>query len=221
MGVFEVTSRQWHLAGLDDCRVRPSPSGPAGCVSHEELRGAEAGSRWPAESSVDADSFLGRLRAKTGLAFDLPTEAQWEYACRAGTTTALNSGLDLEGTWNEARAAEVARYVYNSGQSGAEDGKGDGSGGPAPVGSYLPNVWGLFDMHGNKTEWCLDWYAPFDSASATDPVGPAEGAYRILRGGNWTTLASAVRSAARSCMFPGGWTAYEGARVCCPVAEGE
>ena len=161
MGVFEVTQKQWELA----TGARPSfftnaaawATRPVESVTYLDIRGTSRGTNWPASARVDAGSFLGILRAKTGLDFDLPTEAQWEYACRAGTTTALNSGKDLTAEDACPNLAELARYSRNGGNPSTSS--SDASAGTAKVGSYLPNAWGFYDMHGNVTEWCLDWQA--------------------------------------------------------------
>ena len=129
---------------------------------------------------------LKRNELPAGYRFDLPTEAQWEYACRAGTTTALNNGLNL--TSEKGRCPnldEVAWYRENS------DGK------PHPVGQKKPNAWGLYDMHGNVWEWCNDWFADYPSGAVTDPTGPASGSYRVIRGGSWDYGAQYCRSAIR------------------------
>ena len=205
VGVFEVTQKQWervmgswpstfYNASYRDAR-------PVETVSYDDIRGSGAGAGWPANNAVDADSFLGRLRAKTGLALDLPTEAQWEYACRAGTTTALNSGKNLTDTWECPNMAEVGRYWYNGGGGSSWD--GDTSGGTAKVGSYLPNQWGLYDMHGNVWEWCLDWYqSELGSSAQTDPWGAAGGSNRVNRGGCWNYDARYCRSANRNRYSP-------------------
>ena len=139
------------------------------------------------------------LRTKTGLLFDLPTEAQWEYACRAGTTTALNSGKNLTAEGKCPNMAEVGRY----------DGKqGDGRGGYSQhtkVGCYLPNAWGLYDMHGNVSEWCLDWLGDYPTEAVADPAGADWGDYRVRRGGSWINGyagACVCRSACRAGDYP-------------------
>ncbi len=181
IGVFEVTQAQYtQVMGSNPSRFKGGTR-PVECVSYDMIRGSGAGAGWPASSAVDADSFLGRLRARTGLDFDLPMEAQWEYACRAGTTTEYCNG-DTE---NDLK--QVGRYNGNGGASSKH----------AVVGSYQPNAWGLYDMHGNVWEWCLDSYGSLGTDSATDPVGAASGDSRVLRGGGWFNGARNCRSAAR------------------------
>ncbi len=204
IGVFEVTQRQWELVMGN----RPSyfnnstyyASRPVERVSYFDIRENPANTDdpavyWPTNGAVNATSFMGKLRAKTGLAtFDLPTESQWEYACRAGTATALNSGNNLTNTANDAHMAEVGRYLFNGGNSYGQS--VDTSGATAKVGSYLPNAWGLCDMHGNVWEWCLDWYGTYPG-TVSDPGGPTTGASRMFRGGGWGFNASYCRSAER------------------------
>lgn len=215
IGVFETTQRQLKLATGKTKVQFPGDEWPANCVSYNEARGTDAGAGWPADSAVDAGSIVAALRQRTGLAFDLPTEAEWEYACRAGTATALNGGRDLEGTWREANMAEAGRYRYNSGFSGASDGKGGVEYGTAPVGSYLPNAWGMFDMHGNVSEWCRDWYGAYGAGAVVDPSGTETGTARVVRGGNWMSYATDARSAKRSGMSPRGYTSGTGLRLAC------
>jgi formylglycine-generating enzyme required for sulfatase activity len=112
--------------------------------------------------------------------YRLPTEAEWEYACRAGTTTAYYTG-DAEDTALEA----AAWYDANSG------------GTTHPVGKKTPNAWGLYDMHGNVYEWCWDWYGSYSSGAQTDPVGASSGSNRVMRGGSWFYYAQDLRSACR------------------------
>jgi len=199
VGVFEVTQKQWERvmgswpSYFKNAAYRDSR--PVETVSYNDIRGSNAGSGWPNNNAVDRDSFMGRLRAKTGLIFDLPTEAQWEYACRAGTSTALNSGKNLTDKVNCPNMAEVGRYDCNRGSGYSS--VGDTSGGTAKVGSYLANQWGLYDMHGNVCEWCLDWYEGYPPGSIINPVGVTSGLSRVLRGGCWVYYARYCRSSYR------------------------
>jgi formylglycine-generating enzyme required for sulfatase activity len=203
IGVFEVTQRQWELVmGTKPIYFNNATyyaSRPVEQVSYFDIRENPANSaitpNWPQSNQVHADSFMGKLRAKTGLStFDLPTESQWEYACRAGTGTPLNSGKNLTAAESCPNMSEVGRYWYNGG-SGYSQGCAP-SAGTALAGSYLPNAWGLYDMHGNVWEWCLDWYGAYPG-SVQDPDGAASGLYRVGRGGGWGGLARGCRSADR------------------------
>ena len=198
LGVFEVTQKQYTLVMGSNPSAFTGDTRPVERVPYNTLRGSLLGANWPADGKVDAGSFFGKIRARTALTLDLPTEAMWEYACRAGTTTALNNGKDLENVRQCAAMAEVGRYGYNT-----SDGKG-GYSQHTKVGSYAPNAWGLYDMHGNVAEWCLDWWqGNLGTTAVTDPKGATSGCYRLVRGGCWFTAyntgsAAACRSAFRS-----------------------
>ena len=229
IGVFEVTQRQWELVMGN----RPSnftnatyyATRPVEQVSYYEIRenplpvvdpmqaGSAISPDWPQSSDVHADSFMGKLRSKTGLAgFDLPTESQWESACRAGTTTALNSGKNLTATDSCPNMSEVGRYWYNGGSSYSQGCAP--SAGTALAGDYQPNTWGLYDMHGNVSEWCLDRYGAYPG-TATDPAGVSSGMNRVHRGCSWFNSAEYCRSACRSKMHPVIRSGSIGFRVCC------
>ena len=233
IGVFEVTQKQYMLVMGSIPLLERKYKGDTRpvVVSYNELRGALIGANWPSHNQVDADSFFGKIRARTSLTFDLPTEAMWEYACRAGTTTALNNGKNLTDTRQCPEMAEVGRYGYNQ-----SDGKGGYSSSYTKVGSYRANAWGLYDMHGNVGEWCLDWWQKnLGNSSVTDPKGADSGAYRLVRGGCWQSnsyagYAATCRSAYRSSYYGGGnysnYTSpggvgdpYWGFRVCCFPAD--
>ena len=184
-GLFEVTQRQWELVtGSNPCSSTSYGKGnsyPVHYVSYNMIRGSSVGAGWPSSSAVDASSFLGKLRARTGLDFDLPTEAQWEYACRAGTTTTYSYGDSANGSymWYESNSSSKAHEV----------------------GTKSPNPWGLYDMHGNVWEWCLDWLAG-SLTGGTDPKGSSSGSDRVMRGGSSNYNASGCASSSRSGVSP-------------------
>ena len=122
----------------------------------------------------DNQKFIKKLNAKTSGGFRLPTESEWEFACRAGTSTAHSFG----GSLTKADASI----------------NGDGT---KAVGSYKPNAFGLYDMHGNVWEWCEDWKVDYPAGAVTDPKGPATGERRVLRGGSFFFYESRARSSSR------------------------
>jgi formylglycine-generating enzyme required for sulfatase activity len=187
MGRFEVTQEQWKtvmgmtLAEHRDKNVPPNRYGP------ESLYGE--GPRFPMYylSWNDCQAFC----AKAGVR--LPTEAEWEYACRAGTQT----------TWCCAEK-DVPAYAWTN-----ENSKGN----THEVGTKKPNAWGLCDMHGNVWEWCADWLAPYAAAAQVDPKGPATGEGRVVRGGNCYFGMGESRSARRYGRPPDHRWAWTGFRV--------
>ena len=217
IGVFEVTQKQWERvmgtwpSYFSNTSYRDAR--PVEQVTYDMIRGSSAGAGWPANNDVDADSFMGRLRARTGRAFDLPAESQWEYAGRAGTTTALNSGKNLTDERECPNMAEVGRYWFNGGEGAWRE--STTSAGTAKVGSYMPNGWGPYDIHGNVFEWCLDWGAAYHG-TVTDPRGPKAGSSRIIRGGCWSFDAFSCRSAARYGITPSAVRDYIGFRAAVP-----
>ena len=151
----------------------------------------------------DAMEFCRWLSRREGRDYRLPTEAEWEYACRAGTTTSYSHGSNSEGlvkSGNVADAAFEAQYPELKGLIKASDGYAYTS----PAGSFLPNSFGLYDMHGNVWEWCADWYSPeyYAESPIDDPAGPSTGEERVYRGGGWFNCTRGCRSASRSAGFP-------------------
>ncbi len=133
---------------------------------------------WPVESVTwyDAVSFCRKLTkrlAAAGYEFRLPTEAQWEYACRAGSRGAFSGPLEKTG-WTRVDSHS-----------------------PAKVGTKKPNAWGIYDMHGNVFEWCQDWVGPYSSEPVSDPSGPTDGQYKMIRGGAWHHMPRYARSSFR------------------------
>ena len=174
-GLFEVTQKQYTLVTGSNPSNFKGDTLPVEVVSYNTIRGSSNGAKWPSSSTVDSSSFMGKLRARTGLDFDLPTEAQWEYACRAGTTTTYSYGNSASGN-----------YMWYSSNSSSKT---------HPVGTKSANPWGLYDMHGNVWEWCLDWYGTL--SYGTDPKGSSSGAARVLRGGSWRYIADYCTSSVR------------------------
>jgi formylglycine-generating enzyme required for sulfatase activity len=172
VGQHEVTQAAW-------TRVMGSnPSASSGCE------------RCPVEhvNFYEVNDFLSRLNAGTrAMRFRLPTEREWEYACRAGTTTPFNTGQQL--TTDQANVD--GRYPSAGGAPGVAREKTE------PVGSFPPNGWGLFDMHGNVWEWTNDWYGPYDTERQADPRGAETGQARVIRGGSWHVDANSARCALR------------------------
>jgi formylglycine-generating enzyme required for sulfatase activity len=149
-------------------------------------------------SWTDAVAFCKWLSRKEGEIYRLPTEAEWEYACRAGTTTRYYSGDDpetLAKVGNVADAAAKAQFPDWIWTIKANDGYVF----TAPVGKFKPNAFGLYDMHGNAWQWCADWYGAeyYTASPADDPAGPDSGNGRVLRGGSWDSRPDVIRSAAR------------------------
>lgn len=155
----------------------------------------------------DAVEFCQRLGAKDGARYRLPTEAEWEYACRAGTPTAYHFGNDAsrlgEYAWHDKNAVDVdENYAHR-------------------VGQKKVNPFGLSDMHGNVWEWCSDWYGEdyYEGSPSEDPTGPATGSSRVARGGGWDFIPGICRSAGRVRSAPDGRADGLGFRVACSSAD--
>jgi len=163
---------------------------------HKALRGKLEFSKEDDEAVVfvswhDAVAFCDWLSKKEGKPYRLPTEAEWEYACRAGTTPPYHTGKELPESFHK-----------NVGQSWYPGKQTETDIVPLHVGKTPPNPWGLFDMHGNVEEWCLDWYGPYQTSEKVDPVGVASGDFRVTRGGSHSTKPEFLRSANRSGTLP-------------------
>ncbi len=164
----------------------------------------------------DSQAFCKWLSAKEGVTYRLPTEAEWEYACRAGTTTMYQTGDDLEGlvsVGNVLDASAKAKFTEIPIPASFFLKASDGYAFTAPVGGFRANPWGVHDMHGNVFEWCQDWYGSYTSGDTADPAGPDSGSFRVRRGGNWGLSARFCRSAFRSGTSPSNRSYGLGFRV--------
>jgi formylglycine-generating enzyme required for sulfatase activity len=156
------------------------------------------GKNFPVEcvSWEECQAYIEKLNslkpAPSGYRFSMPTEAQWEYACRAGTTTPFHFGSQLNGD----KANCAGNFPYGT------ELKGKSLSRTSEVGAYPANAWGLHDMHGNVWEWCLDWKGDYPNGNVTDPVGASTGSERMLRGGSWCSSAGVCRSAYRFACVP-------------------
>ena len=243
IGVYEVTQTQWDL--IQPSRLAPSyfnnvadrAMRPVEQVCYNEIRNAansttaNAAYNWPA--NPNPDSFLGKLRTKTGIDFDLPSEAQWEFAARAGNgDTKWGDGSSILNENTDANLNRLGRYESTGGRvwdgtSFSDPAKSCGAeNATAIVGSYAPNSWGLYDMAGNVWEPCLDWrednITANDGKVNIDPLAPektlsgASGEYRVIKGGGWYFGASACRPAYRALNGnPSEQSGGNGLRVVC------
>ena len=185
MGKYEVTQAQWEEV------MGENPSSHVHC-----------GGDCPVEfvSWYDTQRFIAELNGMDAeTQYRLPTEAEWEYAARAGTTTAYSFGPSYAG---------IGEHAWYSGNSSDSEGQK-----VHPVGGKLPNGWGLHDMHGNVSEWTSDVYEGYTSSAVTDPTGEGYENFRVFRGGSWNDLAKNLRSAYRDDYTAGGRTSYYGVRI--------
>ena len=207
MARYPTTQRQWRLVMGNN----PSWFKKGGELSEEsrrELAGNPEADNpdHPVEhvSWHECNDFLAKASAMAGCRLRLPTEAEWEYACRAGSSDAYCWGRALNGDLANVDgrlpcASEIeGPYLERT----------------SPVGSYFPNAWGLYDMHGNVFEWTQDFYGEYPEEAVVDPQGPARGATKVVRGGNWCNSAKAARSAARNRCIPSLHNARTGFRFC-------
>jgi formylglycine-generating enzyme required for sulfatase activity len=183
LGVTEVTQEQYQKVMGKNPSEFKGPQNPV-----ERVSWAEAVEFCRKLSAMPAEKTAGHV-------YRLPTEAEWEYACRAGTPTAYSFGDD---------ASRLGDYGWFEGNSDSST---------HPVGEKKPNAWGLYDMHGGVYEWCQDRYGDYPSGSVTDPTGAASGSIRVLRGGSWNSLARGCRSAFRFRFTPEVRSNFLGFRV--------
>lgn len=186
LGKYEVTQGQWEaVMGSNPSRFKNAGrDAPVEQVSWDE---AMRFSR----KLTERERAAGRL--PNGYVYSLPMEAQWEYACRAGTTTPFHYGSSL--------SSAQANFDGNHPYGGASKGRYLQT--TVKVGSYAPNKWGLYDMHGNVWEWCYDWYGSYETGTVRDPAGLTTGSSRVIRGGGWFDFARLCRSANRHGSTPG------------------
>lgn len=176
MGVYTVTQEQWtEIIANNPSTFKGDKNLPVEEVSWD-----------------DCQEFIKKLREKDKKPYRLPTEAEWEYSCRAGTTTPFHFG--------ETISTEQANYdgngIYGSGKKGKRREK------TTPVGSFPANAWGLHDMHGNVWQWCQDWYGDYPKRDVIDPQGPEKGKTHVWRGGPWDLNPGDCRSAHRGWRGP-------------------
>ena len=168
MGKYEVTQEQWDAVMINNRSFYRGPKLPVTSVSWENCQ-----------------EFIKKLNAKTSGGYRLPTEAEWEYSCRAGTTTAYSNGDKITPKDANYRDSKIGE--------------------PVAVGSYKPNAFGLYDMHGNVWEWCEDWKVDYPKEAVIDPKGPEAGKNRVLRGGSFTGVGMHSRSANWFDNLPSTW----------------
>ena len=188
LGRYQVTQQQWETV------MQTTPWSGQNYVQP----GAENAASYI--SWIDAQDLVAQLNAHEGATvYRLPTEAEWEFACRAGTSTLWHFGDD------EAELGDYAWYKSNARDVGDDY--------PHAVGTRLPDPRGLFDMYGNLWEWCQDWYGQYSSEAQIDPQGPSVGIERVSRGGSFGDVAGSTRSAARNAGTPSRRYHYFGVRL--------
>ncbi len=214
MGVYEVTQAQYqkvmgknpsHFQGDAVAIKIPAKKHPQTGRTIEEAKIVPVDtSNYPVElvSWEDAVAFCEKLSSlpserAAGRVYRLPTEAEWEHACRAGSKTAYSFGND---------ASSLGEYAWIIDNSGGKT---------HAVGQKQPNAWGLYDMHGNVWEWCMDRYGDYPRGSVTDPVGASSGSRRVARGGSWVNTAEDCRSSDRNGGIPSSRINVSGFRVTC------
>jgi len=187
LGKYEVTQGEYSaLMGKNPSHFPGDPHRPV-----EKLSYFDAVSYCSAITKRERDA--GRL--PLGYEYRLPTEAEWEYACRAGTTNLFSFG-------NATTEADQFAWTTENSEETTH-----------PVGQKRPNAWGLYDLHGNVWEWCLDWFAPYPAMNMKDPIGPAQGKFKVFRGGGWNNEIKFAGSANRFGMPPASGIHFVGFRI--------
>jgi sulfatase modifying factor 1 len=188
MGVSLVTQEQWQaVMGNNPSEFEGEKNLPVERVSWDMCQ-----------------EFIKKLRDKDKKFYRLPTEAEWEYSCRAGTTTPFHFGETI----STQQANYDGNFVYGNGNKGVFREK------TMPVNTFPGNAWGLHDMHGNVWEWCQDWHSNYPKNDVVDPQGPGKGEGRVLRGGGWYENPRRCRSAYRDWYIPNHRNYNCGLRVC-------
>ncbi|HJT34889.1 MAG TPA: SUMF1/EgtB/PvdO family nonheme iron enzyme [Pirellulales bacterium] len=237
MGVYEVTRGEFRqFVEADDYKTEAEKDGQGGFGWSEEDKefgqkleytwrsvGFEQADDHPVVnvSFNDAQAFCAWLSAKERKTYRLPTEAEWEYACRAGSNTRFYNGNAPERTvriGNVADATAKAKFTWWKSTTKAKDGFAF----TAPVGQFRRNQFGLYDMTGNTWEWCSDWFDMeyYGKSPPDDPTGPTTGTFRVIRGGAWLYMPVACRSAMRNGALPVGLNSSTGFRVVLDVEPG-
>ena len=188
MGVHLVTQEEWQIVmGSNPGQFRGGKNLPVEQVSWD-----------------DCQEFIRKLGERDRRTYRLPTEAEWEYACRAGTTTPLYFGETI----STDQANYHGDFIYGNGAKGLNRAR------TTPVDEFPANKWGLYDMTGNVRQWCQDWHAPFSADDVVDPKGPDAGTARVNRGGSFYLNPGYSRSASRGYYSPPSRFIYIGCRLC-------
>ena len=201
MGIYPVTQREYReVMGTNQSHFRGDNLPVENVSWFDAVEYCNRRSQREGLTSAYTISGSGNNRTVTwnrnANGYRLPTEAEWEYACRAGTTTAYNTGVSIN--------TNQANFNNTLGRT-------------TPVGNYPANRWGLYDMHGNVSEWCWDWFGMYASGVQTNPTGAVSGSFRVLRGGSWRIGGSILRSAYRvNYGLPGGRDDVVGLRLVRP-----
>lgn len=209
IGVFEVTQKQYELVMGNNPSAHRGDNRPVENLSYEMLRGKMKGLTWPQTDEVDDNTFIAYIRKRTNLHFDLPTEVQWEYACRAGTKSKYNNGGNSK------------EDMVKCGLCAENDGRNRHT---SVVGSFVANKWGLYDMHGNVWESCLDrivgerWgggfsWVEYPNNADVNPVGSHIGMFRAVRGGCWGSVVGECSSDFRFRWHPSSKNDADGFRL--------